>query len=253
MQRPKLVDNATAGLKFQDSSTAAALDGTILRAGFQNDNFDNIFEVVLNAGYDLIDNNLEQLTKALRGEYVAGYTYNTSTILTQSVNDIVKGSDGLFYEAQADGIIGDDPVGSATGDWAEYYLTFKSPMLTGVPTAPTPATSTNTTQLATTAFVKAKSELDSVGVNQNWSDQVRSIGVTYTNTTGKPIVVSVSATASNANSVCGLIINGTTVFAGGTGTAGGATGFSLIVPNGHTYVTTVNIGTLSLVSWKELA
>lgn len=124
MQRPKLVDNATAGLKFQDSSTAAALDGTIVRSIFQNDNFDNLFNLVINAGYDLIDDDLSQIVKAIRGEYNATFTYNTSTIATQSVNDIVLGSDGIYYEVQDDGVSGDDPVGSVTGDWKVADLNF---------------------------------------------------------------------------------------------------------------------------------
>ena len=127
MQKAKLVDNATAGLKFQDSSTASALDGTILRAIFQNDNFDNLFTLVENAGYDLIDDDLEQITKAVRGEYNATFTYNTSTIATQSVNDIVLGSNGIYYEVQSDSVSGDDPVGSTTGDWLPY-LPYKSGM-----------------------------------------------------------------------------------------------------------------------------
>jgi len=125
MQKAKLVDNATAGLKFQDSSTASALDGTILRAIFQNDNFDNLFTLVENAGYDLIDDDLEQIVKAVRGGYNATFTYNTSGIATQSVNDIVLGSDGIYYEVQEDGVSGDNPVGSVTGDWLPY-LPYKS-------------------------------------------------------------------------------------------------------------------------------
>jgi hypothetical protein len=43
-----------------------------------------------------------------------------------------------------------------------------SPAFTGTPTAPTPTVGDNTTKLATTAFVKAKSEADSIGVGQTW-------------------------------------------------------------------------------------
>ena len=117
MQKPKLVDNATAGLQFQDSSTQAALDGTIVRAAFQNDNFENLFELVERNGYSLIDDDTEQILKAVRGPYVSTFTYNTSSIATQTVNDIVLGSDGNFYEAQNDGVSGEDPVGSVSGDW----------------------------------------------------------------------------------------------------------------------------------------
>ena len=117
MQKPKLADGATAGLDFQDSSTETSLDGTIVRAALLNDNLKNLFNIVEGAGYTLIDDDLSQLVKALKSKYDPTFTYNTSVIATQTVNDVVLGSDGNFYEAQSDGISGDDPVGSVTGDW----------------------------------------------------------------------------------------------------------------------------------------
>ena len=44
---------------------------------------------------------------------------------------------------------------------AQGYAPLVSPALTGTPTAPTAATATNNTQVATTAFVKAQGYLDS--------------------------------------------------------------------------------------------
>jgi len=117
MQKPKVVDNATPALEFQDSSTQQALDGTVLRAKFQNDNFGNLFKMVENAGYSLIDNDTSQITKAMKGKYNATFTYNTSTISTQTVDDVVLGSNGVYYIVTADGVTGDDPVGSVTGKW----------------------------------------------------------------------------------------------------------------------------------------
>jgi hypothetical protein len=58
--------------------------------------------------------------------YVNTYTYNTSTIPTQSVNDIVMGSDGNYYECQTNATIDDDPVGSITGNWSLYRETVKT-------------------------------------------------------------------------------------------------------------------------------
>ena len=93
---------------------------------------------------------------------------------------------------------------------------------------------------------------DVIGVGQTWQSPSRAIGTTYTNSTGKPIMVAVSYTNSAGNSVQGLIINGATVYAGGVQVTGTASGFALIVPNGATYVTTSNTGTMTLVSWAEL-
>ena len=91
-----------------------------------------------------------------------------------------------------------------------------------------------------------------IGVNQTWTSVARAIGTTYTNSTGKPISVAITATCSSATTVQGLTINGTVVYAGSVGDAGTASGFSLIVPNGATYVTVTNGGTLTLVTWYEL-
>lgn len=91
-----------------------------------------------------------------------------------------------------------------------------------------------------------------IGVNQTWQSVTRAIGTTYTNSTGKPIMAAVSYTCTSAVSVQGFIINGATVYAGAVATAGAAGGFSLIIPDGATYVTTTNAGTLTLVAWAEL-
>jgi hypothetical protein len=91
-----------------------------------------------------------------------------------------------------------------------------------------------------------------IGVNQTWTSVTRAIGTTYTNSTGKPISVAITATCSSATTVQGLNISGTVVYAGSVGDAGTASGFSLIVPNGATYVTATNAGTLTLVTWYEL-
>lgn len=91
--------------------------GTTYLAKYWNDNFFNIFDFVTGEGYNLIDDDLEQFTKVLRGKYNSSYTYNTSGIATQTISDIVLGSDGLYYEAQVDALTGEDPVGSVTGNW----------------------------------------------------------------------------------------------------------------------------------------
>ena len=118
MQKFKVSDNGN-----QDGTAKNALvgvtPGTNYKAEVWNDNLFNLFTYVENAGYSLIDNDLSQLTKAAKGAYRSTFTYNTSAIATQTVSDIVLGSDGVYYEAQDDGIIGDDPVGSVTGKWKE--------------------------------------------------------------------------------------------------------------------------------------
>ena len=91
-----------------------------------------------------------------------------------------------------------------------------------------------------------------IGVNQTWQAVTRVIGTTYTNSTGKPIMAAVSYTCTSGGTVQGFIINGATVYAGAVSVATTAGGFALIVPDGATYVTTTNAGTLALVAWAEL-
>jgi hypothetical protein len=91
-----------------------------------------------------------------------------------------------------------------------------------------------------------------IGVNQTWQSVTRAIGTTYTNSTGKPITTAITASCSSGFTVQGLTINGTPVYAGSVNVAGAACGFSLVVPNGATYVTLTNGGTLTLVTWYEL-
>jgi len=115
MQKFKTADGGNVDGTAKDKTE---LDpGTTYKAKVINDNSWNIFNLVEQAGYTLVDDDLSQLTKALKGRYKSTFTYNTSSIVTQTVNDVVLGSDGLYYEAQANAIIGDNPVGSITGKW----------------------------------------------------------------------------------------------------------------------------------------
>ena len=115
-----------------------------------------------------------------------------------------------------------------------------------------PTTASNFTQTLPASDGTVSLTSDVIGVGQTWQSPSRAIGTTYTNSTGKPIMVAITASCTNGFTVQGLIINGATVYAGSVNVATAASGFSIIVPNGATYVTTTNGGTLSLVSWAEL-
>jgi hypothetical protein len=94
-----------------------------------------------------------------------------------------------------------------------------------------------------------------IGIGQTWQNVAgsRVAGTTYTNSTGKPITIAISYTVSALNTVQGLTISGVSVFAAGYPAAnGGGSGFALIVPNGATYATLTNSGTITIVSWVEL-
>jgi hypothetical protein len=124
--------------------------------------------------------------------------------------------------------------------------------LTGTPTAPTATSGTNNYQIANTAFVNnAISTMGSgVGAGQTWQDVKvnRVIGITYTNSTGKPIYVSICGLSNGIPinvQVDAVLLVGTF---GGNG-ANYQTATSFIVPNGSTYKMT---NCASIYAWLEL-
>jgi hypothetical protein len=120
--------------------------------------------------------------------------------------------------------------------------------------APAVAGTTTLTLPATTGTVALTSQIVGVGIGQTWQTPTRSVSTTYTNSTGKPIMVVVSGRVNPLNTWYTYIyvdgVQVTYLFGGG-----GAAGVyfdvpaSVIVPNGSTYsVTAVNQFTL----WTEL-
>ena len=84
----------------------------------------------------------------------------------------------------------------------------------------------------------------SLGVDQTWQDMTssRSIGVVYTNTTGKPIQLLLDFVRPSASWSVNVRINGVTI--------NGAGGYCPVIPNNSTYqVITTGI---SSVNWREL-
>lgn len=111
----------------------------------------------------------------------------------------------------------------------------------------TPATGDSTKKIATTEFVANTV----VGVGQTWQDFTasRSVGTTYTNSTGRPIMVSVSLVATNVTNTGSILIGGVSVASQGLGN-GLSNTWSLIVPAGSTY--RVNTTNQSILIWSEL-
>ena len=220
MQKYKVVNQANVDGTAKDGTINDPTSGTKITASFLNDNFFNLFSFVENAGYSLIDDDLSQLTKALKGRYVSTYTYNTSSIATQSVNDVVLGSDNKYYEVQNNNVTNDDPVGSVTGNW----------VLTSFDASPL-----------------------GIGFNQTWQDVTssRSAGVTYTNTTNKPIVLSIVHTSINGTAITSLTVSGIEVTRQQPDGAGLYTyKQQVIVPKDATYLFTLGSGSISY--WREL-
>jgi hypothetical protein len=98
-----------------------------------------------------------------------------------------------------------------------------------------------------------------LGVGQTWQNVTasRTAGVTYTNSTGKPIVVSIRfGLGTNTTSInCGILVDGTIGVENNVyGETNPATRYTLnaIVPNGATYSTAGTPGRFSVGDWVEL-
>lgn len=106
---------------------------------------------------------------------------------------------------------------------------------------------------------QALAAMSSLGYSQTWQAVTgsRAIGTTYYNTTGKPIMFSVSATGNGGfiQAILNGLVNGVTTITNGanSGTAGGATyaSFTLIVPSGASYSASNGSG-CTLQTWFEL-
>ena len=96
---------------------------------------------------------------------------------------------------------------------------------------------------------QAPSTSQMLGVGQTWQTPSRSIGVTYTNSTGKPIMVSITVSI-NSISVSSLIVDGVTVAQTYNANAQSYGVMSAIVPPGSTYRYT-GLNNL-VVIWAEL-
>ena len=100
MQKAKVVDNSLPNGDFQDSSSQAALDGTILRATFQNDNFGNLFELVQKAGQTLIYDYTNQVSKAVVKQSLTGFYIDSGT-----ANSVEFSNTGIDEEVLFDGMV----------------------------------------------------------------------------------------------------------------------------------------------------
>jgi hypothetical protein len=135
---------------------------------------------------------------------------------------------------------------ASTITWDGNNVTFDKPVL-----VPTAAAGTNNTQVATTAFAMGAGL---GGSNQTWQNvgSNRALGTTYTNSTGKPILVVVmcggTQSADLMLSIDGSIFIHQCVYAN-SAQAGTVYG---IIPNGSTYSASISAGSATGLLWREL-
>jgi hypothetical protein len=95
-----------------------------------------------------------------------------------------------------------------------------------------------------------------VGVGQTWQDFTgvggRATGATMTNSSGRPISVSISGTHGTAGSIVTLSIGGVDVNKARQGTSTYVSSVTGIVPDGATYVVNISTGAYTITNWAEL-
>jgi hypothetical protein len=94
-----------------------------------------------------------------------------------------------------------------------------------------------------------------IGVNQSWQNVFgsRALATTYTNSTGKPIMVTVSFQLTDQQSYGSFFIDGVKVAESGKNLANtDRYSFSLIIPNSSTYSISATTGSITLITWFEL-
>jgi len=93
-------------------------------------------------------------------------------------------------------------------------------------------------------------------IGQTWQNMLasRAVSTTYTNSTGRPILVSVGGNISVAGAAMNFSIDGVNVaYSGMTYTSSAFVMVnSVLVPNGSTYSVAPGSGTLTLTIWREL-
>ena len=90
-----------------------------------------------------------------------------------------------------------------------------------------------------------------LGIGQTWQNVAgsRALGTTYTNSTGRPILVNIVASRSNTTGTLGITVAG--VSTGNLTIAQNVQGFvSAVVPNGATYLIGSTLTTIN--AWVEL-
>jgi len=113
-------------------------------------------------------------------------------------------------------------------------------------------THTDTTRAITPANLGATVP----GIGQTWQNMTasRAVNTTYTNSTGRPIFVSVTVTSSSGNTAATINVSGAIIFGGSSAVSSSFLPIAALVPNGGTYSVSCTVGTPSLPSnsWFEL-
>jgi len=204
-----------------------------------------------------IFNNVSQnlILTTSQGVFSGAYsTGSTTLLLTTTAQNIEMWFDGTNWIVELSTKAIASAISSAIATATSTSAPINSPSFTGSPSAPTPLVSDNSTNLATTANVKAN--LATLPNFSTVAAMVTSLGTTYQNNTGKAFFMSLSAYCSSGSSITGAIVIGPTSGMGITAsnflvpTSGGVAAFTMtaMIPAGYYWQATTT-GTVS--NWES--
>lgn len=191
-------------------------------------------------------------TQVATTAFVAAVANSLGTISTQDANNV--SITGGAISGITDLNIADGGTGASTALAAFNNLKqAATDSYTGVVELATTAEAsagTDSTRAVTAAGVEAHMNANAIGWGQTWQDVTssRSLGTTYTNSTGRPIFIVVTFRATVNNALATITVDG--VRANAAAINAGDQNLTAIVPAGSTYAT--NTGSLSLSYWSEL-
>jgi hypothetical protein len=203
------VDNTTDAAKPVSTATQTALD---TKAAISGQVFTGAVSATNLSGSNTGDQDLSSFATSANLALKADIASPTFTGTVGGIDQTMVGLANVDNTTDAA-----KPVSTATQSALNLKANIESPILTGIPLAPTPAANTNTTQIATTAFV-AGAITAANGTNANLTGMVTSAGNTTTVVTNANLTGDVSssgnATTIGANKVLtGMIADGTIVTA----------------------------------------
>lgn len=238
-------------------SSVAASGGTVTSVGISVPGFLTATGPITTSGTISIGYSGTALPVAHGG--TGSVTLDGAGIVTKGDTQTISGSKTFSGPVTVSGTLslttplsvvnGGTGTNSATGSGS--LVLRSSPALTGVPTAPTAVVGTNTTQLATTEFVQ-QATISGIGYGQTWQSVTSSriVGVTYYNTTGKPILVIIGGYAASGGGYAIITVNGIATQFGGGNSSNINQCATVIVPPGGSYVFTRV--SWNIINWNEL-
>lgn len=154
-----------------------------------------------------------------------------------NVKALLKTVNDSLYATAAQGTLATNAMPKAGG------------IFTGAVSGPTPSVGDSTTKLATTAFVATAA----IGIGQTWQDvkASRSANTSFQNTTGKPIMVSLSCFGTSVNYGFNVSSDNVTFIETASGSGATEIPFGAVVPPGHFYKLRTS-GSATIDRWTEL-